>query len=212
VAPDVPFRERTERLRAIVNTSHDVAVSGADAAAAMASGADAGVTVAGVQPLVLVKTEAVASVDDIRAVHLDMTVRLHYEGTMVRADVATGYEVDKRSQSLLKVKDSDRKEFRTVRLERQEHDETLGAVWCVTPDGIEFKATPAMTDDEKRDIWAHRGQYGNMWGSVQHFGYTDKGAPRHAHIFGFRSADDMGVEAAAAVDGAADKDTKTGGV
>ena len=128
---------------------------------------------------------------DIRHKHL---VGAGYEGTIVRIDCNNGYECGKRSFSLFKKKDFCQEEYECIGFTKKKvsaHD-TLGA--CILRDNQEreFKATPCMTDKEKKYIWEHQEKFYKTIATVKFFEKSAKGIPRHPNILGFRHPDDMG--------------------
>lgn len=119
-----------------------------------------------------------------------------YEGTIVRVDCNSGYECGKRSFSLFKKKDFCQEEYICIGFTQKKVSSlnTLGACILTNNNGMQFKATPSMTDEEKKYIWDNQSKYMNKIATVKFFEKSAKGVPRHPNILGFRHPDDMGGE------------------
>ena len=117
-----------------------------------------------------------------------------YEGSIIRVDCNNGYECGKRSFSLFKKKDFCQEEYICIGFTRKKISscDTLGACILKGGNGIEFKATPCMTDEQKKYIWEHQSEYMNKIATVKFFEKSSKGVPRHPNIVGFRHQDDTG--------------------
>ena len=117
-----------------------------------------------------------------------------YEGSIVRIDCNNGYECGKRSFSLFKKKDFCQEEYKCIGFTKKKisSTDTLGACILSSENGTEFKATPSMTDQEKKYIWEHQDKFLHMIATVKFFEKSAKGIPRHPNILGFRHPDDMG--------------------
>ena len=136
----------------------------------------------------VVKTVA-ATLDDVSRIHADFT-KEGYEGSMIRMDTTTGYEKDKRSRTLVKVKDFLQEEYKVTGFLGREFEDTLASVVCGLPDGREFHATPSVTDDQKLHIWRNQDFYKGQLASVKFFEKTDGGIPRFPILVGFRDTRD----------------------
>tara|TARA_B100000497_G_scaffold126338_1_gene164950 strand:- start:933 stop:1805 length:873 start_codon:yes stop_codon:yes gene_type:complete len=119
-----------------------------------------------------------------------------YEGTIVRIDCKNGYECGKRSFSLFKKKDFCQEEYECIGFQQKKvsSTETLGSCLLRDSQGREFKATPCMTDEQKKHIWENQEKYFKLIATVKFFEKSSKGIPRHPNIIGFRHPDDMGKE------------------
>ena len=117
-----------------------------------------------------------------------------YEGTIVRIDCKNGYECGKRSFSLFKKKDFCQEEYECIGFQQKKvsSTETLGSCLLRDSQGREFKATPCMTDEQKKHIWENQEKYFKLIATVKFFEKSSKGIPRHPNIIGFRHPDDMG--------------------
>lgn len=101
-----------------------------------------------------------------------------YEGSILRHGPA-GYETDKRSRSLLKVKDFDDTEFQVVGVtEGKPNGEYKVPVWtCQIPSGGTFRVT-AHGDMRQKDYqWSKRDKLVGKVLTVQHFGTSKAGVP-----------------------------------
>lgn len=139
--------------------------------------------------IVLVATHATATDAEADTLHAQY-VGAGYEGSIWRID-GIGYEEDKRSPSLLKRKDWQQEEFRVVEFLKEEHVDTLGSVLLQDAAGVQFAAAPAMTDDDKLDVWKQRAMYIGYMATVKFFERHESGAPRFPTLLGFRDAGDM---------------------
>lgn len=139
----------------------------------------------------LVKVETkVVNVDNIFSEHKKI-VDEGYEGSIVRLNNNVGYELDKRSMTLLKVKDFIQEEYQVVgfNAEKHEENETLGSVILKLLDDPKdkrtFSAAPSMTDQEKKEIWDHQKKYLKMKATIKFFEFTDGNVPRFPVLLGF---------------------------
>lgn len=125
-----------------------------------------------------------------------------YEGVMIHpytkeADDLSkmpGYLQDKRTEWLLKYKEFIQEEYECVGIKPQKHRQIAGSVILKTKDGIEFSATPSMTDESKKEIWDMRHSHVGQIATVKFFSYHPgtQGKPRFPTIIGFRHPDDIG--------------------
>ena len=109
-----------------------------------------------------------------------------YEGTMVRLDVTTGYEADKRSFTLLKMKDFLDAEFKIVGVEKAKRDETLGAFILIMDSGKKFKSTPKVSRDQKQEFWDNQDNYIGKLATVKYVNLTPDGVPFHSNVIAIR--------------------------
>lgn len=124
-----------------------------------------------------------------------------YEGIMIHRYVSTensseempGYLQDKRTDWLLKYKEFIQEEYICVGVNPQKHREIAGSVVLKTKDGIEFSATPKMSDELKKQIWESKNEYIGQIGTVKFFSYHPgpEGKPRFPNLIGFRHPDDI---------------------
>lgn len=101
-----------------------------------------------------------------------------FEGSILRHGSAP-YEADKRSSSLLKVKDFSDAEYEVVGFERgTPNGEFEVPVWVLQmPCGKTFKATAHGTMQQKHAQWEMRHAYIGRQLTVQHFGHSKDGIP-----------------------------------
>ncbi|MCY1293631.1 ATP dependent DNA ligase domain protein [compost metagenome] len=128
-------------------------------------------------PISLVPTHRVVNRDELTSLHNDWKAA-GYEGSMLRHGLS-GYEDDKRSSSLLKVKDFSDAEFIVLDVERgTPNGEFEVPVWVLeTSGGLRFKATAAGTMQQKHEQWVYRRDYIGRPLTVQFFGHSKDGVP-----------------------------------
>lgn len=116
--------------------------------------------------------------DELKKVHAD-NVEAGWEGTIIRIS-DKGYESNKRSSQLLKLKDFQDEEFEVVDVITGEAKfEGLGILVCKTKEGKEFKVVPKGTEETRRALLDNRDNtIGKFW-TVRFINYTDDGLPRH---------------------------------
>jgi ATP-dependent DNA ligase len=144
-------------------------------------------------PITLVPTErsTKAQVDGTLQRWLDAK----YEGCMVRIGTK-GYELNKRSTSLLKCKRFDQAEFIIVDLEAQKRTaDKLGAFVLRLDDGTDttVKAGPGadMSATAKQELWQQRNALVGQIATVKFFERHASGIPRFPKVLGIRHPDDM---------------------
>jgi DNA ligase-1 len=127
----------------------------------------------------LVPTHQISSRDEVQSYH-DNFLKEGYEGMILR-NYSGGYELNKRSRNLQKVKKFDSDEFVIVGAE-----ENVGkqagecTVLCQTKNGLVFGAKPQGSTEVRRKYWQDF-QDGKLVGkklTVSFFGYTNDGVPR----------------------------------
>jgi len=67
----------------------------------------------------------------------------------------------------------------------------LGALMCVTPEGVPFNIGMGFTDEERANLWAYRDTLAGRIAKYKCFPIGVKIAPRHPVFLGWRSALDM---------------------
>ena len=130
-------------------------------------------------PVRLLRIERAESLDELDQIH-KRHLSEGYEGTILRHG-EVGYQDDKRSSNLLKVKDFTDTEFVVVGYEEGKPNGSFQVPIWVCEDAndssIRFKVTAQGTKEEKHDQWLYRENYvGNLL-TVQHFGYSKDGIP-----------------------------------
>lgn len=120
--------------------------------------------------------------DELNALHATW-LKGGYEGSILRHGVA-GYETDKRSSSLLKVKDFSDAEFVVVGFERGTPNGELEVpVWVLanpaglTPEAKTFRATAQGDMHEKNRQWVYRRDFVGKALTVQFFGVSKDSVP-----------------------------------
>lgn len=143
-------------------------------------------------PLRLVPAVRVKSRDELTQLHQSWLAE-NYEGSMLRHGKA-GYQADKRSASLLKVKDFEDVEFTVIGVKPGKPNKTFDdegnvtgvfevPVWiCHNPggrteDAKEFTVTAQGNMRQKHAQWEQRQTYINRQLTVQIFGYSKDGIP-----------------------------------
>jgi DNA ligase-1 len=122
----------------------------------------------------------------------DAYVMAGFEGAIIRLDGA-GYE-NKRSSYLIKYKKFKDAEFLVTGFKSEKHNpDLLGAASLQMKDGQTFDARPAMSEDEKADIWANQKKYIGKMATIK---YQDldavSGIPRFPVLKAFRAESDVG--------------------
>lgn len=119
------------------------------------------------------------NMDQVREHHKNFLSK-GYEGTMVRHS-GVGYEVDKRSYSLLKFKDfiDIQAEILDVIPAEQRPD------WGI-PVFNGFKAGVRMTHEQRQHLLSHKEEYIGKTAEIRFFEYTDEGVPRFPIMVGIR--------------------------
>lgn len=128
------------------------------------------------ESILLIETKEIASEADLISYHEEM-VSEGWEGIMLRSD-GNGYEVNKRSNQLLKYKTFDDDEFEVIGVkEGRGKFEGLAILECITKDGAIFEATPKGTVEFKRSLFSNQKEViGKFW-KIQYFGYTTNDDP-----------------------------------
>jgi len=126
-----------------------------------------------------VETIRVESREALEAYQMDCIDR-GYEGCMYRNE--KGLYENKRSSGLLKVKTFQDAEFKIVDVEEGSGKlmGCVGAFFCELNDGTkrQFKASPAVTLEEKAEMWQNRKNFIGKMATVQFQNYTPDGSLR----------------------------------
>jgi len=129
-------------------------------------------------------TYAIDNMEELMEHHADWREE-GYEGTMLRFG-SDGYQVDKRSRKLLKVKEFHDAEFKVIgyeegtpRIRADNHKTYRVPVWiCETESGATFNVTAAGNMHEKALEWKHRDEcIGNIL-TVKYHNYSKDGIPQ----------------------------------
>ncbi len=149
----------------------------------------------GLSPFIQVVHTMLVDESQITQVHQGF-IQDNYEGSMIRSSGNKGYEVGKRSKTLLKKKDVIQEEFRCVGFLAEKHSSapTLGSIVMEVEDGgRQFKGRPAVPEEKRQHIWDNQSQYIGQMCTVLFDSWTNKNAvPRFPRVVGFRNSDDMG--------------------
>ena len=164
----------------------------------------------------LLEQQAIANLDQLY-LYEDMCLNKGYEGLILRS-ANTSYKFGRsttREQKMLKVKRFVDAEAVVVgfqermhnaneamtnelgRTARSSHQENqigrgdLGALLCVTPEGVEFSIGTGFSDADREHIWDNRGAYQGCLAKYKYFPIGGKDAPRHPVFLGWRALIDL---------------------
>ena len=107
-----------------------------------------------------------------------------YEGTMVRIN-AYNYELDKRSDSLLKYKDFIDKCYQIVDILPNEKTPTQGTVVCKLNNDT-FKCGMKMSHKDREELLTNKDKYIGSTAEVRYFETSQDGVPRFPVCVGIR--------------------------
>lgn len=128
-----------------------------------------------------VPTRTASSMIDVTAFQIE-NLENGYEGTMLRTGMA-GYETDKRSRNLLKVKDFQDEEFKILEVVRGTPALTPQGVFEVpvfvldAGNGKTFRATAQGNREEKHAIWETRAEHVGKQLTLKFFNKSKDGIP-----------------------------------
>lgn len=159
VLPNLSFPERLALLRTIIRESKP-------------------------SHIMLVPTYIVNSKQELLEKHKEF-ISEGYEGTMIRHG-NLGYEIDKRSSSLLKFKDFQDISCEIVDVEPSEKRPTHGIFICKVSDGRTFGTGMKFSFEEREEILANKKDYMGKTAEIRFFEYTDDGLPRFPVCVGIR--------------------------
>ena len=108
-----------------------------------------------------------------------------YEGTIIRWG-DTGYEISKRSGSLLKFKDFQDLACEIVNVEPSEKRPTQGIFICKVEDGRTFGTGMRFSFEEREEILTNKANYIGRTAEIRFFEYTDDELPRFPVCVGLR--------------------------
>ena len=108
-----------------------------------------------------------------------------YEGTIIRHSDC-GYEINKRSSSLLKFKDFQDLACKIVDVKPSEKRPTQGIFICKLEDGRTFGTGMRFSFEEREEILINKTNYIGKTAELRFFEYTDEGLPRFPICIGFR--------------------------
>ena len=131
----------------------------------------------------LLPTTYVMSEDDIKTCH-KYFIKEGYEGTMVRHG-SEGYQIDKRSSSLLKYKDFIDIAVTIVDVQPSEKRPDQAQFICEF-NGTTFGCGIKFSHEERKEILINKDDYIGKTAEIRFFEYTDDGTPRFPVCYGIR--------------------------
>jgi len=120
---------------------------------------------------------------ELKAIHADY-LKQGYEGTMVRID-NYNYELDKRSDSLLKYKDFIDSTYQIVDIIPNEKTPTQGTVVCKLNNDT-FKCGMKMSHKDREELLTNKDKYIGSTAEVRYFETSQDGVPRFPVCVGIR--------------------------
>jgi len=109
-----------------------------------------------------------------------------FEGTIIRTSCDTPYEFNKRSKTLMKLKDFIDEAYEIIDVVPMDKRPEQGKVVCRMPDGQTFEATPAMTHEDRIELLKNKEDIIGKKAEIRFFEYTDGGLPRFPVFHGVR--------------------------
>lgn len=141
----------------------------------------------------LVHTKLINDNNELKEYHKE-NIKLGFEGTMIRwGDF--GYEINKRSQGLLKYKDFQDIAAKIIDVLPSDKDPKQGVVRCeMWKSGdnsgqgtkVEFNCGMKFSHEERKEILKNKHNYIGKTAEIRFFEYTDDGLPRFPVCVGFR--------------------------
>jgi DNA ligase-1 len=124
-----------------------------------------------------VETRWVKTKSDLPVVHKQY-MNAGYEGTMIR-EASSVYEIGKRSNYLLKLKDFKTDEYKVIGMRECAGKDVGTPIWvCTTENGQEFTVRPEGTQEKRRDMFKNGDRYIGKMLTVKYQNLTDLGVPR----------------------------------
>jgi DNA ligase-1 len=134
---------------------------------------------------VTVETRWVKKKSDLPIVHKQY-MDAGYEGTMIR-EPSSVYEIGKRSNYLLKLKDFKTDEYKVIGMRECTGKDVGTPIWvCVTENGQEFTVRPEGTQEKRREMFKNGNKYIDKMLTVKYQNLTDLGVPRFPVGIAFR--------------------------
>jgi DNA ligase-1 len=134
---------------------------------------------------VTVETRWVKTKKDLPIVHKQY-MDAGYEGTMIR-EPSSVYEIGKRSNYLLKLKDFKTDEYKVIGMRECTGKDVGTPTWvCLTENGQEFTVRPEGTQEKRREMFKNGGKYIGKMLTVKYQNLTDLGVPRFPVGIAFR--------------------------
>lgn len=132
-----------------------------------------------------VETRWVKTKSDLPVVHKQY-MDAGYEGTMIR-EASSVYEIGKRSNYLLKLKDFKTDEYKVIGMRECAGKDVGTPIWvCTTENGQEFTVRPEGTQEKRRDMFKNGDRYIGKMLTVKYQNLTDLGVPRFPVGIAFR--------------------------
>jgi DNA ligase-1 len=134
---------------------------------------------------VTVETRWVKTKKDLPIVHKQY-MDAGYEGTMIR-EPSSVYEIGKRSNYLLKLKDFKTDEYKVIGMRECTGKDVGTPTWvCLTENGQEFTVRPEGTQEKRREMFKNGDKYIGKMLTVKYQNLTDLGVPRFPVGIAFR--------------------------
>ena len=136
----------------------------------------------------LVSTAFIDNVSKVKDFH-SLFLGQGYEGSIIRHG-SSGYDINKRSSSLLKVKDFIDKAYPIIDVVPSERRPEQGVIVCEMPMGNiynkTFHANLKFSHAEREEILSNKDQYIGQTAEIRFFEFTEDGIPRFPVCVGFR--------------------------
>ena len=136
------------------------------------------------QNIVLVPAYEINSKEELLEYHAKFLSE-GYEGSIVRHG-DTGYEINKRSYSLLKFKDFIDLACEIVDVKPSEKRPDQGSFICQLEDGTRFGCGMRFSHDERKNIIQNPSEYIGQIAEIRFFEYSSDGVPRFPVCIGIR--------------------------
>lgn len=155
---DMPFQNRHEVLRRLVKGRNDI---------------------------ILVEAYIVETEAELLGYHAQF-IEGGYEGTMVRLMDNVSYEFNKRSKTLLKLKDFIDEVYEIVDVVPSDKRPEEGVAVCKMSDGKIFRCGMKLTLEARKAFLNERSEHIGKMAEVRFFEFTDDGVPRFPVFHGVR--------------------------
>jgi DNA ligase-1 len=136
----------------------------------------------------LVSTAFIDNVNKVKDFH-SLFLGQGYEGSIIRHG-SSGYDINKRSSSLLKVKDFIDKAYPIIDVVPSERRPEQGVIVCEMPMGNihnkTFHANLKFSHAEREEILNNKDKYIGQTAEIRFFEFTEDGIPRFPVCVGFR--------------------------
>lgn len=131
-----------------------------------------------------VQTYVVEDMESVISYHAQF-IELWFEGTIIR-HWKKWYSLNSRDSQLLKYKDFKDDTYEVIDIVPMEVYRDQWLIVCKTKEGRDFRATPKMTHDQKKDLLINKDKYIWQTAEIRFFEYTDSGIPRFPVCVWFR--------------------------